>query len=236
MKRVRPLCAAAILVVLACVPVYGFDELRLLITEFAPYTYEGNGAVRGTGAQALQKVLSLSGVPYSSVVVSSLETAVSETRAGSADGFFPAAARPDRDTFAVFSGPLLIHRWTWFLPAGSTYNPRKASFKPYARVGTLRHSAVHTWLRNNGYRISGMPSTAEALVVMLKKGTVNTVLMPEAEFLQALEAAGEKPGRYRMVVLFETPLGLYISKAYLERNPGAMEKIAGAARRLATAQ
>jgi hypothetical protein len=139
MKRVRPLCAAAILVVLACVPVYGFDELRLLITEFAPYTYEGNGAVRGTGAQALQKVLSLSGVPYSSVVVSSLETAVSETRAGSAAGFFPAADRPTGN-FAVF-GPLLIHRG--LVPVRQHLQPRKASFTPYAG-GHPAATAVHT--------------------------------------------------------------------------------------------
>ena len=39
-----------------------------------------------------------------------------------------------------------------------------------------------------------------------------------------------------MVVLFETPLGLYLSKAYLERNPGAMDKIADTVRRLGTAQ
>lgn len=225
MKYAGSLVAVGFFVMLGFLPLHGFNELRLLIPEFRPYTYEGNGSVQGTGMQFLQKVLKESGVPYSSIVVSSYEMAVSETKTGKADGFFPAAARTDRDSFAVFAGPILYHRWTWFLPADSTYNPDKASFKPYARVGTLQHSAMHTWLKDNGYRIGGLPSTAEALIVMLKKETINTILMPEAEFLHALEAAGGKPGQYRMVVQFETPLGLYISKVYLEKNPGVLQKI-----------
>lgn len=232
MNYTRSLYAIIFIILLSTGPLYGFDELRLLIPEFRPYTYEGNGSVQGSGMESLQKVLKESGVPYSSVVVSSHDMAVSETRSGNADAFFPASARLDRDSFAVFSGAILFHRWTWFLPAGSTYNPAKASFKPYARVGTIQHSSMYDWLQKNGYRISDMPRSADSLIPMLKRGTINVILMPETEFLQAIEAAGEKPDRYKMVVQFETPLGLYVSKAYLEKNPGAMEKISKAVENL----
>lgn len=221
----KSLLAVVAMVIIHAVPVHAFGELRLLVSDFRPYTYEENGSVRGTGYTRLQEILKDAGIPFSSVVVSSLDTALSEIKAGSADAFFPAAARPDRDAFAVFAGPVLLHRWTWFLPAGSTFNPSRASFKSYARVGTLSHSNMHTWLRSNGYAVTGIPSSARALIAMLKKGTINSILMPEAEFLDSMKSMGEDPSQYKMVVLYETPLGLYVSKAYLGKNPGVMDKI-----------
>ncbi|HPI94346.1 MAG TPA: transporter substrate-binding domain-containing protein [Deltaproteobacteria bacterium] len=221
----RYLFAAVILILSGPLPLLGFSEVRLLIPEFRPYTYEGNGTVQGTGVHALQEIFKKSGVPYTSVVVSSYDMAISETRSGNADGFFPAARKAGRDAFAVFTGPVLHHRWTWFLTAGSTYNPDKASFKPYGRVGTLQNSAMHAWLKSNGYRVTGLPASAAALIVMLKKDSINAILMPEAEFIQVIDEAGEKIDQYRLVVQFDTPLGMYLSKAYIERNPGALEKI-----------
>lgn len=226
------LFAAVLTVVINARPLWGMDELRLLIPEFRPYSYETEGSVQGVGMQALQSVLKDSGIPYSSIVVSSQDMAVSETRSGNADGFFPVPARSDRDSFAQYFGPFISHRWTWFLPAESTYNPLRTSFKPYARVGTLQHSATSSWLRNNGYHITGQPSSAEALILMMKKGTINAILMPEVEFLKVIEAAGEQPGQYRMVVQFETPLGLYVSKAFLDKNPGVMERLTRALEKL----
>lgn len=221
----KALLAVAAMVIIHAVPVHAFGELRLIVPDFRPYTYEENGSVRGTGYARLQKILKVAGIPFSSIVVSSLDTALSEIRAGSADAFFPAAARPDRDAVAVYAGPVLLHRWTWFLPAGSTFNPSRASFKSYARVGTLQHSSMHTWLKNNGYAVTGIPASTHALIAMLKKGTINSILMPEAEFLDSMKNSGEDPSRYKMVVLYETPLGLYVSKAYLGKNPGVMDRI-----------
>jgi hypothetical protein len=228
----RTTLLSVFMVILSAGVLRGFDEIRFLVPEFRPYTYEKDGALQGAGIEAIQRILKESRIPYSFVMVSGYDLAVSQTRSGNADGFFPAVCKADRDSFAAFSGPVIVHRWTWFLPAGSTLNPVKASFKAYARVGTVQNSDTHAWLRKTGFSITGLPRSPEALPVMMGKGTINSILLNEAVFLQALESGKEKPDPYRKVVLFETPLGMYISRAYLERNPGAMESISRAMEKL----
>jgi hypothetical protein len=77
-----------------------------------------------------------------------------------------------------------------------------------------------------------MPASTAALLTMLDNKKVNSILVPEPDFEQALSEIGASSGKYRKSILFESPMGIYLSRAYLDRNPGAPERMASAMARL----
>ncbi len=236
MHFIRVLYTIVFLLLLHAGMVHAFEEVRFLVTEFRPYTHEADGTLQGAGMDRLHQVMKDAGIPCSFILVSSTGFAEAETRKERADGFFPVIKSSDRDAFASYFGPVVTYRWCWYLLAESTFNPSLPSFKPYARSGSLQNSRTLQWLRDKGYRVTGIPASTAALLTMLDNRKVNSILIPEPDFEQALSENRASSEKYRRVVLFESPLGIYLSKAYLDRNPGAPERMASAIARLAQDQ
>ncbi|HOS97701.1 MAG TPA: hypothetical protein PLR71_08275 [Deltaproteobacteria bacterium] len=228
MHLIRVLCTITFLLLLLAGMVHAFEEVRFLVIEFRPYTHEADGTLQGSGMERLQKIMKDAGIPCSFVLVSNTGLAEAETRQGRADGIFPVARAAGRDAFASYFGPVVTYRWCWYVLAESTLNPLLPSFKPYARSGSIQDSRTLKWLKDNAYRVTGMPASTAALLTMLDNKKVNSILVPEPDFDQALSETGASPGKYRKVVLFESPLGIYLSRAYLDRNPGAPGRMASA--------
>ena len=201
------------------------SEMIFHVPNFPPYQFEKDGKIQGIGIELVDKIMREAGIQFSLKLVSNYGIAVYDVRAGNSDGFFLASQNAERDEIAGFSNSVAINRWCWFLPANSTLNPKEENFKAKASVGTYLNSNTHKWLRKNGYNVTGSPENIESLFKMLKKNRINVVLLAEAAFYEAASKAGEKQESFRKVVQVEKPFGIYVSKDYLSKNPGIMEKL-----------
>ena len=204
---------------------YAQSEIRFHLPDFPPYTFEKDGKIQGIGVEFVDKILKEAKIRYSLELTSNYGRAVYDVKAGNSDGFFMASQNIERDEIAHFSNPVLINRWCWFFPANSTLNPKDASFKAEVRAGTYLHSNTHKWLIKNGYNVTGAVSKIESLPKMLKHNRINAIFIAEVVFFEVLGQTGETPENYKKAVQVEKPFGIYISKDYLSKNPGIMEKI-----------
>ena len=204
---------------------YAQKEIIFHVPDFPPYTFEKDGKIQGIGIELVDKILKEAGIQYSLKLVPNYGRAVQNVKIGHSDGFFLASQNAERDKIAVFSNPVVINRWCWFLPANSTLNPNDAIFKTKARVGTFLNSNTHKWLMRKGYNVTGSPTEVDSLLKMLNMNRINVVFLAEAVFLESISKVGEKPESYEKVVQVEKPFGIYISKDYLSKNPSIMEKI-----------
>ena len=211
---------------------YAQSELIFHVPDFPPYTFEKDNKIQGIGIELVDRILKEAGIQYSLKLVPNYGIAVQDVKTGSSDGFFLASQNAERDKIAVFSNLGVINRWCWFLPAISTLNPKDAIFKTKARVGTFLNTHTHKWLMENGYSVTGSPKI-DSLLEMLRISRINVIFLDEAVFLESISKAGEKPESYKKVVQSETHFGIYISKDYLSKNPGVMEKISAAIKKTA---
>jgi len=228
MKRIAVLTLVMVLLNVGI----AFSEIRFAVPDFPPYMLEKGGRVQGLGVDAVSKIMKEINTPYS-MTISNYGRAVQEVKSGKADGFFLATKNAERDAIAVLSDTVMLNRWCWFLPAGSTFDPKSPSFKEKAKIGTQLNSNTHKWLTDKGYKVIGTPAHAEQLPnLLLKANNVDAVFLAEAVFTDAAQKSGFSDEKYKVVLQEEKPFGIYISKTYLANNPGFMEKLNGAIKKL----
>lgn len=223
MKKIASMLVFA--VVLGVGAVNAQAELRLQVPNFPPFTFEKDGKIQGTGVDAATKILTEAGLKFTLTTVPNFGKAVADLKGGASDGFFLGTRTAERDGLAVLSSTIDNNHWCWFIPASSSLDPKAPSFAAAARVGTVINGAPQAWLTERGYKLGGTPNTSDLLLPMLKADRINAVFMAERVFLETIAKAGMKASDFKVVVQVEQPMGIYISKEYLKRNPGAMDKI-----------
>ena len=202
------------------------DEiLRLVVPDFKPYSYQQNGVIQGAGVDLVADLMAELGLRYELRLVPNYGRAVLEVGSGSADGFFLASKNAERDAIAVFSEPLMINRWSWFLQAGSSLEPTDDSFKQQVQVGTFMHTNTHKWLLKNGYRVSSAVSRVELLPKMLHLGRLDAVFLAEQVFSDSAVLTGIDQAGFKQVVEVAKPFGIYIAKSYLLKHPDFMQRM-----------
>ncbi|QBC42623.1 substrate-binding periplasmic protein [Iodobacter fluviatilis] len=199
---------------------------------FPPYMLENDGKISGIGVELVEKIMKEAGVQYVLKIVPSYARALEDVKDNKSDGFFLASQSAERDKFAVFSNTIMINRWCWFYPAGSTLNPKDIKFKSEAKVGTYLNSNTHKWLLENGYIVTGSPQKIDSLLKMLNVNNINVVFLAELVFIDSIHKMGGNPDSYIKVIQEEKPFGIYISKEYLSKNKGVMEKINAAIKKI----
>ncbi len=222
-----------LLIIIAGCNIYAQSEIRFHIPNFAPYTFNKDGKIQGIGTETVDRIMKEAGIDYSLKLVSDYGIAVNEIKTGHSDGFFLASQNAERDKIAVFSKPVVINNWCWFFPADSTLNPKESNFKTKARVGTYANTNTHLWLEKNGYNVVASPGNIDELLDMMITNRINAVFLAELVFYEAIKKLGEQPDNFKKVVEVEKPFGIYISKDYLSKNPGTMEKINAAINNIA---
>jgi len=201
-------------------------KLRLVIPQFPPYTSEENRSFSGIGIKLVDQVMQDIGVNYKLRAVPNYARALEEVRRGQADGFFLASENEQRNTVAVMSEPLLMNRWSWFFSPNKKLNLSSSAFKSAAKVATIHGSNTNKWLIKNNYNITTKPNSASSFpMLLLEKKRIDAVFLSSAVFHQVLKAQGYSTKDYVEVIQKSKPFGLYISKAYLERNPYFMKKL-----------
>jgi len=203
-----------------------FEKLKFSVPEFKPFTYQENGIIQGIGVELAKKVLDQVGVEYSLEIEPNYGRVVVQTKSGKTDGFFLASKNLQRDEIAVFSDAIMINRWSWFLSADSYFSPKTERFKTSARIATHLNTNTHRWLKKNGFNVSVTPNNVAVLPDMLfKYKRADAVFLAEIVFIDVAKRKEITPDKYRQVVESEKPFGMYISKNYLSRNPGFMDKL-----------
>ena len=209
-------------------PVYAEEKTKTVhfaVPDFKPYTYKEDGQFKGYGIEKIKQIFSHLDRDYTLMLVPNYGRAVMEVRQGRADGFLLASRNNERDAIAVFSQPVAINRWSWFIPKTSKLSPDSPSFKTQAQIVTHLNTNTHKWLKKNGYvNVKGVHDL-QSLPKYLKSGHIDAVFLAEVVFVQLLQDYQMDMSYYHQVVELEKPMGIYISKNYLQAFPNFIDKL-----------
>lgn len=206
------------------------NKIRLLVPNYAPFTYEEKGVVQGLGVELVDKVMKELKMQYTLSLVPTYGRAIINTKEDTADGFFLASQNKERDEVAVLSMPLTINRWCWFFLVSSNMSTKDKNFKTNAKVGSILGSNPETWLKDNGYTIAASPSEASVLPQLLKSNRINAIFGPELVIENVIDKS--EKNLYKKEFQVGQDFGIYISKKYLSNNPGFMERLNGAIKKV----
>ena len=201
---------------------YAHEPIKLVIPNFKPYTYSLNGNVAGLGVDAVVHILEKMNKPYAIDFVPNYGRALAEVKMQRADGFFMASENEERNTAAVFSHPILINRWSWFVLNNSSEDLTKA-LSPKVKIGTIMNTNTHRWLLDNNYNVFFHTQDPKKLVSNLFNKRVEALFLAEDVFKEAIQNFDEVP-EIRSQVVFEKPFGVYFSKAFLAKNKTFLSK------------
>lgn len=199
------------------------ETLRLTTHELPPYSFTGSDglpagvAVRVVrcAAQSIDQPLQIDFVPWS--------RAQAMAKEGLADGFFAASHSAERDAYGVLSAIIAPQEWRWYFKAGSGLRPSAEAFRTEARVGSFFGGNMLSWLKENGYRVVASPSSNEQMLQMLMRSRVDAILANNLVMDALLVANGLNAG-IQSELLQDKPLGVYFSKAFLDRSPGFLPR------------
>lgn len=198
--------------------------VRFAAPEYPPYTSEVEGRATGLGVQLVEDIMQRAGLQMEVHIVPNYSRCVFEVSHQIADGFFLGSRNAERDAVAVLSQPVLINRWVWVRlrsDGATTRAPRRQQ----DAVGVLLNTNPHIWLRDNGYRITGTPTSSASLVGMLEAGRFDVALVPELVFQHAVQARGRSLSDYQVETHSDQAFGIYLSKDFLRRYPDSLERI-----------
>lgn len=199
------------------------DFLNLVSPHFPPYSYEENNQVLGLGPELIRRVLANTKIPYKITMVEDYGTAVHVIKAKLADGMFLASQNAERDEIAVFTEPLMVNKWSWFMRKDSAIDTHSKAFKLQAGIGSIRDTNTAKWLNENGYTILALPVDAHSLVAMLKSQRIDAAFVADAVFEH--ELSKQERAQFKKVVEVKKPFGLYLSHDYLSNHPDSLKKI-----------
>lgn len=222
MKHLRAFCLMGML---GWATAVSAQALRLAAPEYMPYTGEINGAVVGMGVERVARIIERAGMTMTVHVVPNYSRCVFEVSHQIADGFFLGSRNSERDAVAIMSEPVMINRWIWVLRRNSQTDPAGPTFKGRHDVGVLLNTNPHVWLKTNGYRISGTPTSANSLLAMLDAGRFEAALVPELVFQYTSQQTGRNSASYRTALHSSQAFGIYLSKDFLREYPNALERI-----------
>ena len=197
--------------------------LSLVSPHFPPYTYKYNDKVIGIGPNLIKQVFAHTDIPYKITMVEDYGTAVQVIKANLADGMFLASQNAERDAIAVFTEPLVINKWSWFMLKDSDISLDSDNFKLQAGIGTIKGTNTFKWLKKNGYTIMAQPLDAFSLISMLRSNRIDAAFVADAVFEN--ELTEEELSQFKKVVEVEKPFGMYISHDYLSKYPDALDQI-----------
>jgi len=198
--------------------------ILLLTQQQTPYSEQlPDGSQQGLALQTIRCALQRSG-QTSLIRFVSWSRAQRLVESGEADGYFPASRNPQRDERALWIGPAAQQQWRWYLRRDSRLDPAAPEFIQQARVGAYAGSNMHQWLLDHGYRISVSPPGHDQMLDVLLAGRADAVLAANLA-MEALIVARGAEQRVRSVLLQDKPLGLYLARHFLLRQPQLAEQL-----------
>lgn len=199
-------------------------KIIFLVPEYIPYMYtDPHGDFKGIGIETVKKIMKDIDIEYIFKSSPNHDKAFMDVKLGKADGVFLASQNDERDELCVFSSIVFPNNWYWFVLANSDINPKDKSFKKNAKIGTILNTNHQTWLKENGYNIVSTPKDMTAPPEILKLKRVDAFFMSELVFWSGVPE--NEKFLFKSIFEMEHPLGIYISKKFLEANPGFLTQL-----------
>lgn len=201
------------------------SSMHLIVPDFRPFTYYEAGQFQGIGVNKVSRIMADIQLSYQLKLVPNYGRAVEELKKGRTDGMFLASENAERNQVAVFSAPVVVNRWSWFVRKDSALQPGTETFINTATVATHLNTNTHKWLLKEGYQVEFTPTDINLLPKVLINRRVDAVFLAEEVFLKSSESLGISQDAFTQVVEIAKPFGIYIHKDYLQANPGFMDKL-----------
>jgi polar amino acid transport system substrate-binding protein len=196
--------------------VLAMAPVRLATHELPPYSFTTDaGLQEGIAVKRVKCAFDRIQAP---VVIEFLPWARAQlhAREGLVDGFFAASQSAERESWAVMSAIIAPQQWHWYLLKDSALDPKSSGFKQQASVTSFVGANMHSWLRENGYRIEANPFTNQQLLDMLLSKRLDAILANQL-VMESLLAENHATGKIRSVLEQDKPLGIYFGKAFLAK-------------------
>jgi ABC-type amino acid transport substrate-binding protein len=197
--------------------------LNLVSPHFPPYTYEHNNEIKGIGPDVIKRVFANTNIPYKITMVKDYAEAVQIIKTKLGDGMFLASQNAERNAIAVFTQPLVINKWSWFMLKNANVDLKSETFKLKAVIGSLKGTNTYKWLKENGYSNVASPVDALSLVSMLKSNRIDAAFLADAVFEYGLD--NKALSQFEKVLEVEKAFGMYISHDYLKKHPDSLDQI-----------
>ena len=141
------------------------------------------------------------------------------TQKGAYDGFFMASKNAKRDLYAVHSDAFFNIEWLYVVKKGSGISPDDNDFSNKLFAAN-KGSARLTWLQDK-FNKEQVINTTNSMnsINMLNKGRVDVNLENDENLKTALKDLQLKPENFDTFLAKSKPVGLYVSKALLQREP-----------------
>jgi polar amino acid transport system substrate-binding protein len=211
------------------------EELKFLIPDYPPYTYQEQGHNKGIGYEAVSAIMADLQVAFSAELVPHFGRVVLELQKGEADGFFLATESVERNKVAVLSDSVMTIEWTWvWLKERVDLRPGSAEFKQQAQVSAQTNSNVYHWLKERNYHVTAGTTDIRGLINLLVFKRVDAILLPQLTINTLMEQQGTKASLLSFKHEINLPLGIYINKTYLQQHPDFMQRLNAAIGRYLT--
>ena len=200
------------------------QKIKVAVPNFPPFTYQENKQITGKGIELAKKVFAKADIQASFQLLPNYGKVVQHVKDGKADIFLLASQNSERDKIAVFTNPLMVNRWQWYLLKSSNLDPQDKSFKSNATISTHFNTNTHKWLQANGYKVQAAMQVNQLPQMLIAK-RVDAIFIAEQVFLQAIDDAGIDLGLFKIVTEQEKPFGMYVSNRLADKNLTLVNKI-----------
>jgi len=199
------------------------EGIRLGVPDFKPYTYIKNGEIAGSAVEAAKPLFKALNEKLSLKQYKNYSLLLKAVRNNEIDGFFLATQNAERDKYAQFSLPLGFNNWAWFSLKQNRHKYDSSSFKNNALIATISKTNTFRWLARNGYQVHGAPTLQLPSLLLNKK--VDAIFSAESVFEQVCLDQEMNPSMFRKHIESRRPFGIYISKGFLAKKEGFMQRL-----------
>lgn len=213
-----------ILLLISISDVYAKPHLTIVTPNFPPYTLKNDSQISGIGIDLANKVFKQAGINVHYRMFPNYAKALYEIEQGRGDAILLASRNDERDNIAVFTKPLMINRWCWYLINDAKLTPYDKDFKTEAKISSPFKSNTHKWLIANDYAVEPTMQV-DKLPQMLIKNRVDAVFIAELVFEEAIKQSNLELSQFTKYIEAKKPFGIYISKAYLAKHPKVLTKV-----------
>lgn len=199
------------------------EVLVLGIPLLKPFTYLEDGKIQGSMIKPVEKALNDSGIPFKFRFLENYSLLLKSIRSQKVHGFFVATKNIERDRYGHFSKPFIIDKYSWFILNDAQYAFGEDDFIYKAKIGAVSNTNSFRLATRRGYQVYSQPS--ELLAHNFINKNIDAVFAAHIPFEFQLEQMAVSKKQYRTITDSIRPFGMYISKEYVARNPGTMEKL-----------
>jgi len=202
------------------------QTLRVAVPDYPPYTYVLNKQIAGEGYEAFDKIMSELGIEYRAEAVPNFGRSLIDLENNLVDALLLATESPERSALAEYSEPLFFTDWAWvWLAERDEIKPYSEQFKQTTTVSAQMNSNIYRWLAMQQYQITPGTNDIRGLFNLLDHGRVDAIMLPALTARTLLAENDRNKSQYKIHKHVQLPYGIYVSKAYLAKNPGFMASL-----------